>query len=236
MANGNNNTENKPSVYYIPENFLGESKVLHGQISTRYLIDSIALSLILILVVGLPVLKFVIPTAGINIKLTTLVIIMAPGFMAGMIGFNGDPISVFLLNFFGWVKKRETRIYNENPRLLGTDPVKALYEQNKNLDKFVTFIQDAQERRIEKKTSEEYVEGKTFEFSYDPSIDGYLEDVGDYSDEALALEDTWPASTVSISSGSDLAGLRGILSDDGYNEPDDTITHSYGFDTGSDDE
>ena len=235
MANSNN-SDNRPSVYYIPENFLGESKVLHGQISTRYLIDSIALSLLLIVVIGLPVLKYVIPTAGINVKLTALVIIMAPGFMLGMIGFNGDPFSVFLVNFFSWVKKRETRLYNENPRLLGTDPVKAMYEHSKNMDKFVNFIQNAQERRIEKKTSEEYVEGKTFEFSYDPSIDGYLEDVGDYSEEALAREDTWPTSTVSISSGSDLDGLRGILSNDGYNEPDDTITHTYGLDMDADDE
>ena len=39
--------ENRPSIYYIPENFLGESRILNGQIRVRYLVDSIALSAIL---------------------------------------------------------------------------------------------------------------------------------------------------------------------------------------------
>ena len=223
MANGN---ENRPSIYYIPENFLGESRILNGQIRTRYLIDSIALSIIFAAVIALPLLLFVLNDASFNVKVTLLVIIIAPGFLAGQIGYNGDPISVFLINFFKWRKQRQVRIYNENPRMLGTDPVKALYEQNKGMDKIVSFVQTTQQKRIDKKNAEQYVEGETFEFQYDPGIDNYLEDTGDYSDEATGDENSWPTSNVSISSGSDLDGLESLLSDDWYSD----LNQSEGFD------
>ena len=221
-------SENRPSIYYIPENFLGESRILNGQIRTRYLIDSIGLALISAIIIGIPVFMFALNGTSIGMKFTIGVLILAPGILAGQLGYNGDPISVFLVNFFSWRKKRETRLYNENPRLLGTDPVKAIYEGKRGMDKIVSFVQDAQERRIEKKTSEQYVEGETFEFQYDPSIDGYTEDVGDYSDDALEDEESLPVSNISIATGSDLGGLESFIIGDGYNEPDDIESSDYG--------
>lgn len=222
------NSESRPSIYYIPENFLGESRLLNGQIRTRYLIDSVALSIILAAAIALPLLLFVVRDASINVKATVLIISVAPGFLAGQIGYNGDPISIFLLNVMNWRKKKQVRLYNENPRMLGTDPVKAIYENNRGMDKIVGFVQNAQEKRIERKTSEVLVEGETFEFEYDPGIDGYLEDTGDYSDEAMEDENSWPAANVAISSGSDLGGLESLLSDDWYNETYEAESSAYG--------
>lgn len=206
--------ENRPSIYYIPENFLGESRILNGQIRVRYLVDSIALSAILAAIFGLPILLLAVPGATFNVKITVLVICIAPGFLAGQIGCNGDPISVFLINVYRWRKKRQVRLYNERPRLLGTDPVKALYESNRGMDKVVGFVQNMQEKRIEIKTSEVFVEGETFEFQYDPGIDGYLEDTGDYDDDQMNTKGKWPETDVSIASGTYLDGLDDYLKDE----------------------
>lgn len=206
--------ENRPSIYYIPENFLGESRILNGQIRVRYLVDSIALSAILATIFGLPILLLAVPGATFNVKITVLVICIAPGFLVGQIGCNGDPISVFLINVYRWRKKRQVRLYNERPRLLGTDPVKALYESNRGMDKVVGFVQNMQEKRIEIKTSEVFVEGETFEFQYDPGIDGYLEDTGDYDDDQMNTKGKWPETDVSIASGTYLDGLDDYLKDE----------------------
>lgn len=201
--------ESRPTIYYIPENFLGESRILNGQIRVRYLIDSIGLSAILALIFGLPLLLFVFREATFNVKITVLVISVAPGFLAGQFGYNGDPVSVFLTNVYRWRKKRQIRLYNEKPRLFGTDPVKALYESNRNMDKLVGLVQNVQEKRIERKNAEVLVEGETFEFQYDPSIDRYLDNSGDY--EETGTDERWPAACVSIASGNNLEGLESFL-------------------------
>ena len=220
-------TESKPTIYYIPENFLGESRIFGGRIRVRYLVDSIILSLILAMLVTTPLMMFVLKGQPFNVRIAVIVISVAPGFLLGQIGYNGDPISVFFLNLIKWARQKQTRLFNETPRLLGTDPVKALYENNKGMDKVVNFIQETQEKRIAKKNAEEFIEGETFEFQYDPGIDGYTEDVGDYSDASLGDENTWPVSDLQISSGGDLGGLASLLMGDGYNEPEGFESESY---------
>lgn len=222
------NDENVPSVYRIPDNFIGESRVFGGRIRVRYLIDSIALSLILGLCVTLPLILFVLKGVRANILITVAVMTIAPGFLIGQLGYNGDPISVFLVNYFNWRKQRQVRLYNETPRLLGTDPVKAVTVEGRGMDKLVTFIQERQQKKIDKKNSESYIEGETFEFAYDPGIDGYTEDNGDYDDDEYDAQGRIPVSNVSIASGDDLRGLVSILSADGYNEPIDAENDSYG--------
>ena len=172
--------ESRPTIYYIPENFLGESRILNGQIRVRYLIDSIGLSAILALIIGLPLLLFVFREATFNVKITVLVISVAPGFLAGQFGYNGDPVSVFLTNVYRWRKKRQIRLY-----------------------------QNVQEKRIERKNAEVLVEGETFEFQYDPSIDRYLDNSGDY--EETGTDGKWPSARVSIASGNNLEGLESFL-------------------------
>ena len=62
----------------------------------------------------------------------------------------------------------------------------------------------------------ELVEGENFEFRYDPGIDGYLNNNGDYEDggnsESFELE---------ISTDSDIDSIRFVFSADGYNEQDE---------------
>ena len=113
----------KRQVYYIPENYISESRLHIGQMTVRvrYLIDSVLLSAVLGVVAFLFIF-LVMPDAGSSAKLTAAVIICGPGFVAGQIGYNGDPVSTTLKHLFTWLKTSEIRLYNTNPRLLGTDP------------------------------------------------------------------------------------------------------------------
>lgn len=206
------NYETRPNVYTIPDNFFGESRMLGGRIRTRYLIDSIALSLLLFVCITLPIMLFAMRSAPLNVKAPVLVVTVGPGFLIGQLGYNGDPISVFLKNLLAWRKKMHVRLYNETPRLLGTDPVKAVYEAGKGKDKIVAMVLEAQEKRIARKAAEEYIEGKTFEFAYDPSIDGYTEDSGDYDDaDAAEVQDGYD---IYLDAEDDLSGLEMAFEDD----------------------
>lgn len=209
---------NELRVYYIPDNFIGESRILGGRINVRYLFDAVVLAALFFLLLGAPIALLAMKNAPTQYRIGVAIISAAPGIMLGMAGFNGDPFSVFLVNVFSWLKQSAVRIYNENPRRLGTDPVKASYEARKRMDKFVTMVEDYQQARIDKKNAEEFIEGKTFNFQYDPSIDGYLKDTGDYTDDAIGSGDYWPVADIEIESGSDLDGLESLLNSDWYNE------------------
>ena len=74
----------KRQIYYIPENYISESRLHIGQMTlrVRYLVDSLILSAAL----GLFAAFFIIlamPDAGNSAKLTAVVIICGPGFVAG---------------------------------------------------------------------------------------------------------------------------------------------------------
>ena len=205
-------SDSAPTIYYIPDNFIGESRILNGQIRVMYLVDSIILSLILGAIITLPLLVWVIKDWELPTKITVAIVSVSPGFIIGQIGYNEDRILVFLKNFFSWTKKKQVRIYNENTRLLGTDPVKAIANSSRFMDTAVGAWEEHQQRRIDKKNAEQYIEGETFEFQYDPNIDGFTDDVGDYDDQEISEDDGWPTAQVSIDSGSDLAGLWELVS------------------------
>lgn len=207
-------------TYYIPDNFWGESRVFNGQFRTRNLIDSVLLSLVMLLVLGVPIIFFALRGAAVQVKVTALIIIIAPGFLLGQVGYNGDPFSTFLKNLMSWRKISETRLYNSNPRLLGTDPVKAMYEGERGIDKILDAVQNFQEGRIAKKTAETYVEGETFEFEYDPNIDDFLHDSGDFADATDNGFGSCPLD-VEIAAGVDVAGLTNTLGS-WFMPPEDT--------------
>ena len=192
-------------IYYIPENFIGESRIWQGRIRTRYLIDSVILGL-LGGIIGIVLLFTVMANADISAKITVAVITLAPGILLGQLGYNGDPISVAFMNFLSWRKNNQIRLFNTNMRLLGTDPVKAISEMETGKDKLVSKYQSWIEKKREEKESQEYVEGETFEFEEDPDMEAYTEENGDYDDESEGGF-TDSVNRVEISSGSDLDAL-----------------------------
>lgn len=207
----------KRQVYYIPDNYISESKLHIGQMAVRvrYLIDSLAMTAFLG-VFAFTFIMLALPDAGVSAKLTVAVIMCGPGFVLGQVGYNGDPISTTLKNLMKWRKNNEIRLYNTNPRLLGTDPIKALQEDAGGRDAMIEVYTDIRETMRRNAVEGEMVEGEDYEFRFDPGIDNYLEDNGDYSEEMV--RDT---PDVEISSEPDIGKIQFVFSADGYNEPED---------------
>ncbi len=208
-------TPDRRQIYYIPENFIGESRVHIGQTSlrVRYLIDSLILS-IMLGIIAASVIIFAMNGAAVQAKITVALVVCGPGFLLGQLGYNGDPISTTLKNYMVWKKENQIRVYNNTPRLLGTDPIKAMQEDASGRDVIVDAINTMQENRKRKYEEGKLIEGENFEFEYDPGIDDYLEDNGDYADAIPAIAD------VDIGSGNNLSNIRYLYSDDGYNDDD----------------
>lgn len=202
-------------IYYIPYNYIGESRLHIGQTSirVRYLVDSLILSLTLG-IFALAIVLLGMQGSSVQAKLTVVLIVCGPGFLIGQIGYNGDPISVAMKNFHNWRKNNRIRIYNVTPRLLGTDPVKAMAEDASGRDAIVDAFNRVQEKRKEKQRERNLVDGVDFEFEYDPGIDDYLEENGDYSDRETGCSD------IEIASGNDLDQVRFFFNSDGYNDDD----------------
>ena len=69
-------------------------------------------------------------------------------------------------------------------------------------------------KRKQKQNEKNLVDGVDFEFEYDPGIDDYLEDNGDYTDQNDKNYD------IEIGSGDDLDHVRFFYNSDGYNDDD----------------
>jgi hypothetical protein len=184
-------------------------------VRVRYLIDSLAMTAFLG-VFAFIFIMLVMPEAGVSAKLTVAVIICGPGFVLGQVGYNGDPISTTLKNLLKWRKNNEIRLYNTNPRLLGTDPIKALQEDAGGRDAMIEVYTNIRETMRRNAVEGEMVEGEDYEFRFDPGIDNYLEDNGDYNEERVRDNPE-----VEISSEPDIGKIWFVFSSDGYNEPED---------------
>lgn len=205
-----------PSVYYIPENFMGESRFWQGRIRTRYAIDSLILGIFPLGILGLWLSLSVMKNMDVEPRIMVAILLLAPGFILGQIGFNGDPISVALLNIIEWYKDRQINLFNPNMRLLGTDPVKVMLEENASKDAIVRKFNEMQQARIERMMNMKLVEGETFEYAYDPGIDDYTDDNGDYTREPAPGE-----VDVSIERQFDMDMLSSVyFGGDGYMEPE----------------
>ena len=113
-------------------------------------------------------------------------------------------------------KTNEIRLYNTNPRLLGTDPIKALQEDAGGRDAMIEVYTNIRETMRRNAVEGEMVEGEDYEFRFDPGIDNYLEDNGDYNEERVRDNPE-----VEISSEPDIGKIRFVFSSDGYNEPEE---------------
>ena len=217
----------KRQIYYIPDNYISESKLHIGQMTVRvrYLIDSLAMTAFLG-VFAFTFIMLALPDAGVSAKLTVAVIICGPGFVLGQVGYNGDPISTTLKNLMKWRKNNEIRLYNTNPRLLGTDPIKALQEDAGSRDAMIEVYTNIWETMRRNAVEGEMVEGEDYEFRFDPGIDNYLEDNGDYSEEMVRDNPE-----VEISSEPDIGKIQFVFSADGYNEPEEEDIYVSDYET-----
>lgn len=95
-------------VYYIPPNFLTSGRLFGGMIRARNAIEAC----VLVLLTGVPIIKL-------PFSLTTRIIILCleslPLGIFGVIGFEGDSLSEFAVNWVRWLIHRRTLYRSDTP-------------------------------------------------------------------------------------------------------------------------
>ena len=176
-------------TYYIPDNFIGETRVLQGAFRLRSLIEGGVIGLIL------GGFSLFIPIPETKVKIAVVITAIAPGLMMGIVGYNGDYISVALKYMRQWFKEKGIRLYNPDPRILEKSPAIDIIEAETGKDRAVEMWEQYQKKRMEKKEAEEYVEGETFRFKSDRYVDDYKarpmtdEEYAEYMEKMAELSD-----------------------------------------------
>jgi hypothetical protein len=217
------NQQPKRQIYYIPDNFIAEQKIRVGQLSLdiKYGFDMLIFGGIGFLI-GLLIKTYLLPNLAKAQTISLYMMCMAPGLLIGYMGFNGDPISQAIKSFFSWKQNNSIKIFNPNPRLLGTDAVKAMADVETTRDKLVDKLNEFKEKQIEKRKESDLVEGENFTFAYDQAVDDYLDDNGDYSN----FQNSDGSFDINISGGG-LDDNNFFYSRDGYNDDDDDEKEYY---------
>lgn len=155
-------TNDKPSIYMIPDNFIDESRVLKGMFKTRNFVEAIIYAVL----ISLPVFAL---TSGqsLETKLTVLTFCAAPPFLLGITGINGDAVSVAVKNSFKWLKTRGIMLYNDNITLLKRSPIEVRQDEVNLSDKIVDVLDAVKDIQREKAAGRKYERGKTFDFISD---------------------------------------------------------------------
>lgn len=159
----------KRTVYYIPNNYIDEAKILQGRFKRRYFVEAVIFAFVMAMI-GL-----MIPINDLKTRIVVVVMLAAPPFILGMVGYNGDPISVAAISAYRWLKKSNIVIYNQKPRPLTKNPLDAVLETEQMRDKIVDVYDTMMSRHIEKKDREEFLEGVNFEFSEDRYVNPYAD-------------------------------------------------------------
>lgn len=162
--------DDKQQIYYIPENYLNESRVFQGQFKLRNLLEGAVMAG----VVALIVYPFLAGHMTFETRLTILVMCCAPFLLLGVMGFNGDPLSVALASAYQWKRSKDMLLYNEEPRLLSQAPMDSSFSEVYMQDKIVDYFQARQQDRINKKLNRKLVAGRNFQFEDDSDVDPFV--------------------------------------------------------------
>lgn len=163
--------------FIIPENFMGESRLFQGQLKTRNVVEGGLISGVLAIffwnVISVPI----------TTKISLVIFFSAPLGLLGLFGVNGDPLSTFIKIFFSWRRKRGLMLFNNEARALKEAPIKLMMSEDGMGDKLRDFLDARKEKKAAERASQEMVEGKTFEFAPDSSLEGNYIDEDDDGDE-----------------------------------------------------
>ena len=119
----------------------------------------------------------------ITTKISLVIFFSAPLGLLGLFGVNGDPLSTFIKIFFSWRRKRGLMLFNNEARALKEAPIKLMMSEDGMGDKLRDFLDARKEKKAAERASQEMVEGKTFEFAPDSSLEGNYIDEDDDGDE-----------------------------------------------------
>lgn len=88
-------------IYYIPPNFLTSGRLFGGMIRARNAIEAC----VLVLLSGFPIIKL---PFSLTIRIILLCLISLPLGIFAVVGFEGDSLSEFLVNWLRWIVHRRT--------------------------------------------------------------------------------------------------------------------------------
>ena len=86
-------------IYYIPPNFLTGGRLFGGMIRARNAIEAC----VLVLLTGIPIIKL---PLSLTARIIILCLIPLPLGIFGVIGFEGDSLSEFAINWIRWLTRR----------------------------------------------------------------------------------------------------------------------------------
>ena len=95
-------------VYYIPPNFLTSGRLFGGMIRARNAIESC----VLVLLTGVPIIKL---PFSLTTRIIILCLVSLPLGIFGVIGFEGDSLSEFAVNWVRWLIHRRTLYRSDTP-------------------------------------------------------------------------------------------------------------------------
>lgn len=125
---------------------------------------------------------FLIPVASRSARISAVVILCGIPLMIGVMGINGDPVSVVIRNARKWYKTRGVMLYNDETTALKTAAITAMMNEKRASDTLVDLLENFKANREAKRDAEVYIKGVTFEFAEDP----YMKDL--YADKLYADE------------------------------------------------
>jgi nitrogen regulatory protein PII-like uncharacterized protein len=110
-----NNNKEQYDIYTIPYNFIDESTLFGGSVKTRFFIEGCLLGTIVWFIVKSTILTFF--SLSFKYYSTIFLISIGGGILIGCLGFNGDPISRFLINFVKFRKNKRILYFNGRIKL-----------------------------------------------------------------------------------------------------------------------
>lgn len=146
--------------YIIPMNYMETGYVMNGAVSIRNAVEGGVLGVLGILLCRL------LPLPSGTDAITYYILIAGPLAMLGFAGIQGDPISVFVLDYFKWRKRRKPCFYSSHGEAYTQEAADMLMDAPQLRD----MIADSLLALRNRLRSEDiyYVEGQTFEFAVDP--------------------------------------------------------------------
>lgn len=146
--------------YIIPMNFMETGYILNGAVSIRNAIEGGVLGVLAYLLCRL------LPLPEGMDAISYYIFIIAPFVLIGAYGVAGDPLSVFVIDFFKWRKRRNPCFYSTHGEAYTQEAAELVLDAPQMRD----LIADVVDSIKSKMATEEiqYVEGQTFRFADDP--------------------------------------------------------------------
>lgn len=153
--------------YYIPMNFMETGYLMNGAIPVRNVVEAVVLFL-----VGHCVTKLFPLPEGTD-AITPYILIVAPFVLIGLSGVQGDPLSIFLVDFFKWRGHRKPYFYSTHNEAYTQEAADKLLDEPQFRDMIADLFDSLRKKMTPK--SIDYVEGETFEFASDPEQEALRE-------------------------------------------------------------